>query len=90
MTTLIKTFIKEGLEYTSSNYRLRFNPEFHENQGKPFTEEDLIYLCSMYEGMKKCDLAMALGRTHSTILTKAYHLRKNGKFDHYKKLGHSV
>ncbi|HCL4447567.1 TPA: hypothetical protein N2D04_002631 [Clostridium botulinum] len=43
----------DGLEYTKSNHRLRYNPEFHENHGKPFTKDDLIYMCSMWDSMKK-------------------------------------
>lgn len=79
--------IKDGLEYTKSNHRLRYNPEFHENHGKPFTKDDLIYMCSMWDSMKKADIAMALGKTHGTVLSKVYTLRKNGLFDYYKKLG---
>ncbi len=77
----------DGIEYTKSNRRMRYNPEFHPNHGKPFTTGDLIYMCSMWDSMKKANIAMALGRTHSTILTKAYELRKSGLFDYYKKLG---
>lgn len=77
----------DGLKYTKSNHRLRYNAEFHENHGKPFTKDDLIYMCSMWDSMKKADIAMALGRTHSTILSKKYYLKKIGLFDYYKRLG---
>lgn len=79
--------VKEGLKYTASNRRLRYTPELHENHGKPWTVQELIYLCSSWDGMKKADIAAALGRTHSTVLTTANQLRKEGKFDYYKKLG---
>ncbi len=84
---MTKTYIKDGVEYTASNHRMRYNPEFCENHGKPFTKEDFIYMCSMWNVMKKADIAMALGRTHSTVLSKVYYLRKVGLFDHYKRLG---
>ncbi len=77
----------DGVEYTASNRRMRFNPDFHENHGKPWTTADLIYLCSSWDGAKKADIAMALGRTHGTVLSMAHSLRKNGQFEHYKKLG---
>jgi len=64
-----------------------YNPEFHENHGKPFTVNDLIFLCSSWDAMKKADIAMALGRTHGTVLSKAYDLRKSGQFEYYKNLG---
>lgn len=77
----------DGIDYTKSNKRMRYNPEFHENHGKPFTKDDLIYMCSMWDSMKKADIAMALGKTHGTVLSKAYALRKNGLFNYYKRLG---
>jgi hypothetical protein len=84
---MTQTYFKEGLEYTASNHRMRYHPDFHENHGKPFSKEDLIYLCSAYEGTRKADIAFALGRTQSTIMTKAHSLRKTGRFAYYKKLG---
>ncbi|MEN1968995.1 DNA-entry nuclease [Lentibacillus sp. N15] len=84
MTEII---MKEGLEYTASNNRMRYNPEFHENHGNPWTVQELIYLCSSWDGMHKADIAAALGRTHSTVLSKAYELRRDGEFNYYKEMG---
>ena len=84
---MTKIYEVDGLQYTASNHRLRYNPEFHENYGKAFTKDDLIYMCSMWDSMKKVDIAMALGKTHGAVLSKVYELRKNGLFDYYKKLG---
>lgn len=81
------TYEKDGIRYSASNHRMCYNPEFHENHNKPFTTNDLIYLCSNYETMDKATIALALGRTHSTILSKAYQLRKAGQFEYYKSLG---
>lgn len=86
-TKQTQTFTVDGIEYTTSNGRIRYNPEFHENHKKPFTVKELAYMCSMWNSMKKADIAFALGRTHSTILTKAYSLKRSGQFEHYKKLG---
>lgn len=83
----VATYVKDGIEYTSSNRRMRYNPEFHENHGKPFSKDDLIYLCSMWGSMQIADIALALGKTHSTVATKAYKLKKIGLFNYYKKLG---
>lgn len=77
----------EGIEYTASNKRMKYNPDFHENHGKPFTVKDLAYMCSMWDSMKKADIAMALGRTHSTVLNKAHSLKKTGQFDYFKNIG---
>lgn len=83
---MAEVYVREGLEYTASNNRLRYNPEFHENHGKIWDEEDLIYLCSSWDAMLKEDIAMALGRTHGTVLSKAHALKKEGKFEYYKNL----
>lgn len=77
----------DGIEYTSSNHRMRYHPEFHENHGKPWKKEDLIYMCSVWEGTQKADIAAALGRTHGTVLSKANQLRRSGEFDIYKEMG---
>lgn len=82
-----QTYTVDGLEFTASNHRMRYNPEFHENHGKPFTVKELIFICSSWEGMKKADIAAAVGRTHGTVQSKVYLLKKKGEFEHYKNLG---
>lgn len=84
---MVKTYVVDGIEYTASNRRMRYNPEYHENHGKRFTEEDLAYMCAVYDSGTKRDIALALGRTESTVLAKAYELRKKGLFDKYKAMG---
>lgn len=86
---MTKTYVEDGITYTASNHRMRYNPEFHENHGKPFTVQELIYMCSMWASTKKADIAAALGRTHGTVLSKAYDLRKSGEFEYYRLLGNS-
>ena len=73
-----------NIKYSQTNKRMLYNSEYHENHKRPWTQEDLVYLCKMYEVMDKHSLSLALGRTHSTLLTKVYMLRKKGLFDHYK------
>ena len=76
-----------GLEYTSSNYRMRYNPYIHANHRKPFSEEELAYICSIWTQHKKSEIALILGRTHGTLLKKVSDLREEGLFDYYKNLG---
>ena len=71
-------------KYSNTNKRMLYDSDFHENHNRPWSQEDLIYLCKMYGAMDKHSLSLALGRTHSTLLTMAYKLRKDGLFDHYK------
>lgn len=84
---MTQKIIIDGLEYTKSNHRLRYTPEFHENYGKTYTKDDLVYMCSMWDFMKKADIAMALGKTIGSILSKKYNLKKIGLFNYYKNLG---
>lgn len=75
----------EDLEYDLSS-RIKYNPEFHENQHKPYEEDDLIYICSRF-GISSCrDIAFAIGKTEGAIFSMVHRLRKNGKFDYYKSL----
>lgn len=82
-----KITIIDKIEYTSSNKRMRYNPEFHDKHNKPFTEDDYIYICSMWKNTKKLDISFALGRTVGSVCLKKYELKKNGLFEYYKKLG---
>ena len=70
-----------------NKYREPYNPEVHEMHGRPWSTKEMAYLCAMYEGTKKADLSLALGRTHSAILTKVSDLRKQGKYERLKELG---
>jgi len=85
-----QTYVKEGVEYTASNHRMKYHPDYHENHGKPFSKSELIYLCSSWDSMLKKDIALALGRTHGSVLRKANDLKRYGLFDYYKKLGREI
>lgn len=82
---MTKIIIVDGLEYTESNRRMRYNPEFHFNQGKVWTIKEVMYLCGMWGSQKTRDISFALGRTESTCLTKVYALRRRGDFEEYRK-----
>lgn len=81
-----KTYTRDGIEYTASNKRMRYHPDFCENHGQLWSEEDLKYLCGMWSGSRKLDIAMALGRSHSTVLSKAHRLKSRGMFEAYRKM----
>lgn len=66
--------------------RMKYHPLFHENQGKPWSEEDEEYLCK-YSSVDDLEtLAMALGRTKATVASKLTALKKARKYDLYKNL----
>jgi hypothetical protein len=84
---MLEIVLIDGYEYTKSNHRMRYTPEFCENYKKPYSREDLEYLCAMWDSMDKASIAMALGKTHGSVLEKAYYPRKRDLFDMYKKAG---
>lgn len=87
MARTTKIIVRDGLEYTASNNRMRYNPEFHENHGKPYTRDDLVYMCAMWGSIPIADIAMAIGKTHGSVASKVYTLKRQGRFDHFKKVG---
>ena len=68
------------VKYDSSG-RMLYHPFYHPNHGKSFSESDKEYLCKYYH----CDpveiMALALGRTESTVREQARKLRNTGLFD---------
>lgn len=74
------------VEEYDCNGKLLYNPEYHENHGKRFSEEELEYMCKYIEldGLKS--MAMALGKTENVVNVKVQRLKKMGKFEYYKNL----
>lgn len=58
--------------------RMKYNPELHTNQGKPWSYEDIKYLIDWIEIIGYEEMSLALGRTESTLRDKVFKLRKNG------------
>lgn len=58
--------------------RMKYNPELHPNQGKPWTYEDTKYLIDWLEKIGYEEMSLALGRTESTLRDKVFKLRKKG------------
>lgn len=58
--------------------RMYYNPEFHSNNGKPWSTKDLRYLIDWYDIAGAEEMSFALERTIKTIQMKVYSLRKQG------------
>lgn len=58
--------------------RMNYHPEYHGNQGKPWTTVDEKFLIENYESMGPEQVSFALERTIHTVMTRAYELRKKG------------
>ena len=84
---MTKTYVVDGIEYAASNRRMRYSPKFHGKHYRPYTVEELAYMCSMRESMKVKDIAMALERTPGSITSQIYLLKKNNDFEKYKEMG---
>lgn len=70
--------------------RMKYNPELHENQGKPWSEEDLEYLMTWYEIIGAEEMSLALGRPEAVIANKVSKLRKSGLMKRPTKEKHVV
>lgn len=70
-----------------SQGRLKYDPELHEEHGKRYTEEDLAYMCSMHGATPLTDIGLAVGRTPCAVAVKLGHLKRQGLYEHYRKLG---
>lgn len=77
------------VEYDSYG-RMKYNPELHENQGKPWSKEDLEYLITWYEIIGAEEMSLALGRPEAVIANKVSKLRKSGLMKRPTKEKHVV
>lgn len=77
------------VEYDSCG-RMKYNPELHENQGKPWSKEDLEYLITWYEIIGAEEMSLALGRPEAVIANKVSKLRKSGLMKRPTKEKHVV
>ncbi|WP_017379758.1 hypothetical protein [Paenisporosarcina sp. TG-14] len=78
------SLIDKTIQYDDQG-RMLYHPKFHKRHGKPFTLEELIYLCKYWEVDDRQSLSFALGKTEGTIASKIHDMKKNGKFEVYKK-----
>lgn len=70
-------------EYDSQG-RMKAHPFYHSNQGKPWTREDLFYLCRFWDYATMTEMSYALGRTETSCASKVCLLKKTGHFNRYK------
>ena len=91
------TETEKKLEYDRYG-RLKYNPAYHINQGKPWTTKENIYLCKYYtcenvrskKGVKVSNiktLSLDMGRTEVSIKQQLRALRAAGLYDIYKHWG---
>lgn len=66
--------------------RMKYHPDYHPNQGKDYTTQELSYICKHYIRGNVKTLSFDVGRTEHSIRQRINMLRKNGEFNHYKNL----
>jgi transposase len=59
--------------------RMKYNPDYHFNQGTSWSAEDKKYLIEWLDKIGLEEMSLALGRTETTISEMARKLRKKGK-----------
>lgn len=73
----------DGITYDSSG-RMSYHPDFHPNHGKPFSQEDLEYLCTFYGIDDARTLSFAMGKTEHVCRVKIAKLKAAGLVDYYR------
>ena len=61
--------------------RMLYNKEIHTRQGKPWTMDELVYLCKYSEKDGLETISFALERTPQSCSQKLVDLRKQGRFE---------
>jgi hypothetical protein len=74
---------EEDLEY-SKHGDLLYNPIYHQPKGKPWTPEELRYLCQYHDKDSIHNIALALERTTRTCKSQVVNLRKAGLYEYYR------
>lgn len=65
--------------------KIKYNKHYHFNHRKPFSEDDLMYLCKFWETVSAKELSLALGRTEKTLASKVWIFKKDGRYAEYIK-----
>lgn len=86
---MVKRISKEDLEAGltfDSVGRMDFHPDYHPNNGKPYTAEEYEYICkfSDFDGLRS--VSYALGRTEKSIAVRLQMIKRDGKVGYYKRL----
>lgn len=58
--------------------RMKYHPDFHANNGLPWSAEDTDYLISNYCKIGPEECSLALERTIDSVMRKMHKLRKHG------------
>jgi hypothetical protein len=75
--------IKDGITFDKLG-RMRYHPDFHPNHGRPYTTDELIYICKFYEVDGPRLISFAIGKTELTVMNTVFELRRDGKFEGFK------
>lgn len=62
--------------------RMKYNPDLHDMQGKPWTDDEKEYLINWYIKIGMEEMSLALDRTEGTIAQKVNQLRSQGKMSY--------
>ncbi|SMQ75788.1 hypothetical protein SAMN05444673_2545 [Bacillus sp. OV166] len=82
---VLKEDLEDGLRFDKQG-RMLYHPDFHFNNGKRYTEEELEYLCRFFDFDDIRTISFALGRPETSLATQVSMLKKQGKFSYYKRL----
>ncbi|MBY9078280.1 DNA-entry nuclease [Paenibacillus sp. HN-1] len=73
----------DGITYDCGG-RMQYHPDFHFSHGKPFSQDDLEYLCTFYGIDDARTISFALGKTEHVCRVKYASLKKAGLLEYYR------
>lgn len=82
---IYQTDLDDGLRFDKHG-RMIYHPDFHPNKGKPYTMEELEYICKFcdFDGLRS--MSFALGRPEASVANMLSKIKREGKLGYYKRL----
>ena len=79
----------DQLTFCPNDYA-NYNEFYHPNDGKKWTEEEVIYLAKHYKHDGVKSISLGLGRTCKAVKNKYEKLSKTGQLERYRKEGAAI
>lgn len=75
----------DGISFDKQG-RMQYHPDFHPNQGKRLTLDELIYICKFHSVDDIRTLSYAVGKTEHSVASIVTRLRRDGSFEKYRSI----
>lgn len=70
----------------NSNYRHKYNPDWHYRHNEFFSQQEVAYIVQSYRWGQGNNLGLELGRTPGTLMMLMSNVRKDGLWGMYREM----